>query len=103
MARSPPVGGRDVEVMTERAGVGRYGGFVAETEGASNLVPPPVDVDLFSTDTVLVEAARRHGGQDSLDRLAELGRLAGAARSLRWAEFVDRHPPTLRTHDACGR
>jgi len=76
---------------------------VAEPEEDVNLVPAPVDIDLFSTDIALVEALRRHGGQADLDRLAELGRAAGSGRSARWAEFVDRHPPRLRTHDPCGR
>lgn len=58
---------------------------------------------MFESDVALVEAVRRHGGQHHLDHLRELGRLAGSARSARWAECVERHPPELRTHDPFGR
>jgi len=58
--------------------------------------------DLFSGDVALVEAVRRHGAEQHAGRLRDLGSVAGSPRSLRWAEFVDRYPPTLRTHDAFG-
>lgn len=64
--------------------------------------PEHDQADLFTTDLALVEAVRRHRAQDHWGRLRDLGRLAGAPRSRRWAEFVDRYPPTLRTHDAYG-
>jgi putative acyl-CoA dehydrogenase len=77
--------------------------FVPEPDNALNVVPAPVDFDLFSTDTALVEAVRRHGSPSDLPRLADLGQLAGGPRAARWAEFVDRHPPQLRSLDAYGR
>ncbi len=77
--------------------------FVAESDDALNLVPAPVDRDVFSEDQVLVEAVERHEGKAHLARLRDLGRLAGAPRSLGWADAVDRSPPTLRTHDPFGR
>jgi putative acyl-CoA dehydrogenase len=77
--------------------------FVAESDDALNLVPAPVDRDVFSEDLVLVEAVERHEGKTHLARLRDLGRLAGAPRSLGWADAVDRSPPTLRTHDPFGR
>lgn len=76
---------------------------VAETDSTVNLVPPPADHDLFSTDTALLEAVGRHGAQEHLPRLRDLGRLGGAPRSARWAQDVDRFPPELRTHDPYGR
>ena len=76
---------------------------VADSDDALNLVPPPVDRDLFSDDVALVEAVERHDAKAHLARLRDLGRLAGTPRSARWAEFVDRFPPTLRTHDPYGR
>lgn len=81
----------------------RYGERMPEQEDDLNLVPAPVDQDVFSGDVALVEATRRHGAEQHIGRLRDLGRVAGAPRSLRWAEFVDRYPPTLRTHDAFGR
>jgi putative acyl-CoA dehydrogenase len=77
---------------------------VAEPEDDdANLVPAPAEQDLYASDAALVEAVRRHGAEHHAGRLRDLGRVAGAPRSLRWAEFVDRYPPTLRTHDAFGR
>ncbi|GAA3639102.1 acyl-CoA dehydrogenase family protein [Kineosporia mesophila] len=76
---------------------------VADSDDALNLVPAPVDRDVFSEDLVLVEAVERHEGKLHLAKLRDLGRLAGAPRSLGWAEAVDRFPPTLRTHDPFGR
>ncbi len=76
---------------------------MAETDEALNLVPAPVDLDLFGTHLALVEAVRRHGGEAHLPALADLGRLAGAGRTLRWAQLADRYPPQLHTHDAAGR
>jgi putative acyl-CoA dehydrogenase len=76
---------------------------VPEPDDALNLVPAPVDRNLFSDDAALVEGVERHDGKEHLDRLRDLGRLAGAGRSTRWAEFVNRYPPVLRTHDPFGR
>ncbi len=76
---------------------------MADSDDTLNLVPPPVDTDLFSDDAPLVEAVERHEAKDHVTRLRELGRLAGSSRSARWAQFVNRFPPVLRTHDACGQ
>jgi putative acyl-CoA dehydrogenase len=76
---------------------------VADSDDTLNLVPAPADRDVFSEDTVLVEAVERHEAKAHLGRLRDLGRLAGAPRSLMWAESVDRFPPVLRTHDPFGR
>jgi putative acyl-CoA dehydrogenase len=76
---------------------------VAESDDDLNLVPQPVDRDLFGDDAVLVGAVRRHGGEEHLGRLRDLGRQAGSPRALRWAEFVDTFPPRLHTHDPFGR
>ena len=76
---------------------------MAESDAGLNVVPAPVDVDVFGADAALVEAVRRHGAEQHAGRLRDLGKLAGAQRSARWAEFVDRYPPQLRTHDPFGR
>jgi putative acyl-CoA dehydrogenase len=77
--------------------------FVGDSDDGLNLVPAPVDLDLFGTHLALVEAVRRYGAEEHLERLGGLGLLAGTHRTARWAEFVDRYPPTLRTHDPTGR
>jgi len=76
---------------------------VEETDEALNLVRAPVDHDVFGTHAALVEAVAQYGAQQHAVRLRDLGRLAGSPRSIRWAEFVDRYPPVLRTHDPHGR
>jgi putative acyl-CoA dehydrogenase len=76
---------------------------VADTDDTLNLVSAPVDLDVFGRHLALVEAVRRYGAGEHLTRLSDLGRLAGAHRTARWVEFVDRYPPRLRTHDPAGR
>jgi putative acyl-CoA dehydrogenase len=76
---------------------------VADSDDGLNLVPAPVDLDLFASHLALVEAVQRYGAGEHLGRLGDLGRLAGTHRTARWVEFVDRYPPTLRTHDPSGR
>lgn len=76
---------------------------MTESDEALNVVPPPVDQDVFSNDMALVDALRRHGGEHHEPHLRELGRLAGSVHSARWAEFVDHYPPLLKSHDLYGR
>jgi putative acyl-CoA dehydrogenase len=76
---------------------------VAASDETLNLGPPPVNQDVFGSDAALNEAVARHGASDHLGRLRDFGRLAGNPRTARWAEFVDRCPPMLRTHDPYGR
>ncbi len=74
-----------------------------EPDDALNLVTPPLDRDVFSEDTVLVEAVERHEAKAHLGRLRDLGRLAGAGRTSGWATSVDAFAPVLSTHDSAGR
>ena len=69
-----------------------------------NLVPAPDRPDLSPRGRRAGRGrARGTAPSTTLGRLRDLGRVAGSPRSLRWAEFVDRYPPTLRTHDPYGR
>src|SRR4051812_50207774 len=70
--------------------------FVADSDDGLNLVTAPVDLDLFGTHLALVEAARRHGAGEHLERLGDLGRLAGTHPAARGAEAGGPHPPTPR-------
>jgi putative acyl-CoA dehydrogenase len=76
---------------------------VADHDDGLNLVTAPLDLDLFGTHLALVEAVRRHGADEHVDRLGNLGRLASTLETQRWAESVDRCPPQLRSHDPAGR
>lgn len=76
---------------------------VGQSDEALNVVSTPVDHDVFGSDTALVDAVRRYDGDHHLDRLRDLGRLAGSARAARWADLVHRFPPRLQTYDPFGR
>jgi putative acyl-CoA dehydrogenase len=65
--------------------------------------PPPLEgVNLFTTDTVLVEALRREGGGWSEQGVTELGRIAGTREAIGWAFQANENPPVLHTHDRFG-
>jgi putative acyl-CoA dehydrogenase len=65
--------------------------------------PAQAERSLYAEDAALVDAVRRYGCEQHAGRLRDLGSVAASPRSARWAEFVDRYPPTLRSHDADGR
>ncbi|MDI2125151.1 acyl-CoA dehydrogenase family protein [Yinghuangia seranimata] len=67
-----------------------------------NQPPPLTDYDVFGTDVALVEAVRRHAPGADLERLHELGALAGSATAQEWAREANTHTPVLRTHDRYG-
>src|SRR5262249_48298133 len=45
---------------------------------------------------------RRGGAEHALDRLHDLGRLAGTADAIRWGFTANASPPVLQTHDRFG-
>ncbi|HEX4110791.1 MAG TPA: acyl-CoA dehydrogenase family protein [Solirubrobacteraceae bacterium] len=71
------------------------------THEVINQAPPLVDIDLFGTNTVLVEAIEREGAGWVRERAHEVGRTYGGA-PLRWGAEANEHPPVLRTHDRYG-
>jgi len=72
------------------------------TQQVLNQTPPLAGHDVFSTDTALVEAVRRHGAESAIPRLNDLGRLAGDPEHQRLGELANTFTPTLRTHDRYG-
>jgi putative acyl-CoA dehydrogenase len=80
--------------------------MTAPTHTVTNQVPPLVGHDVYSTDTALTEAVARHADPARLpevtEELAQLGRAAGSAQALRWAEEANTYSPVLRTHDRYG-
>ncbi len=72
-----------------------------KTHEVTNQPPPLRDVDLFSTNVPLVEAARREGAEWVLDRGAQLGREIGG-EPLEWGRLANENRPILRTHDRYG-
>jgi len=78
----------------------------APPQGATHQVtnqPPPLEGhNLFESDTVLVEALRREGGEWAEDRARELGAICGRPDVQRAGTLANEHPPKLRTHDRFG-
>src|SRR5579872_5621521 len=72
------------------------------THEVLNQPPPLVGVNLFTTDTVLVEALRHEGGGWSEPGVTELGRIAGTKEAIGWAFQANENPPVLHTHDRFG-
>ncbi|MPZ96961.1 MAG: DNA alkylation response protein, partial [Propionibacteriales bacterium] len=69
---------------------------------ASNQAPPLVGHDVIGSDLALSEAVVRHGAPDSLESLAELGKLAGSAEAREHSMAANTHPPVLRSYDRYG-
>jgi putative acyl-CoA dehydrogenase len=70
---------------------------------ASNQSAPFIDVNLFTSDAVLLEAVRREGAAWAYEELAAFGDLAGSAASLELGRLANEHPPELESFDAQGR
>jgi putative acyl-CoA dehydrogenase len=65
--------------------------------------PPPLEgVDVFASNTALVEATQREGADWVLERASELGRLIGGEPQQQWGRLANENKPVLRTHDRFG-
>ncbi len=65
--------------------------------------PPPLEgVDVFASNTALVEATQREGAGWVLERASELGRLIGGEPQQQWGREANENKPVLRTHDRFG-
>ncbi len=67
-----------------------------------NQPPPLVDYNVFEADTVLGEAVRREGAEWDLERISEVGAVAGSERVQALGAQANENPPKLRTHDRYG-
>jgi len=72
-----------------------------KTHDVTNQPPPLRDVDLFTSNTPLVEAVQRSGAEWVLDRGAALG-LEVSGEPLEWGRLANENRPVLRTHDRYG-
>ncbi|MGY1601922.1 acyl-CoA dehydrogenase family protein [Geodermatophilus sp. SYSU D00815] len=75
---------------------------MSTTHEVTNQVPPLVGHDPIAGDAALAEACVRHAGEEALESLAELGRLAGSEQAQEWGRLANENPPKLRTHDRYG-
>jgi len=72
------------------------------THEVVNQSVPFEDVNLFDLDTPLQEALTREGGSWGVDRVRDLGAVAGSAEAQKHGERCNRNEPILRTHDRFG-
>jgi putative acyl-CoA dehydrogenase len=59
-------------------------------------------VDVFSSNTPLVEAVRREGAEWVSERASALGRIVGGEPQQLWGRLANENKPILRTHDRYG-
>jgi putative acyl-CoA dehydrogenase len=65
--------------------------------------PPPLEgVDVFASNTALVEGVQREGAGWVLERASQLGRLIGGEPQQQWGRLANENKPILRTHDRFG-
>jgi putative acyl-CoA dehydrogenase len=69
------------------------------THEVENVALPRPDVNLFTTDALLMAACFT---PDEAERLDRLGALAGTAPAAEWGRLANTYPPVLRTHDRFG-
>jgi putative acyl-CoA dehydrogenase len=73
-----------------------------KTHTVFNQPPPLQGVDVFASNTALVEATQREGADWVLERASELGRLIGGEPQQQWGRLANENKPVLRTHDRFG-
>ncbi len=73
------------------------------THEVFNQPAPFEDVNLFTSDTVLMDIAAREVGSAALAELEAFGRQCGSAEHCEWGRLANDFPPALKSHDAQGR
>jgi putative acyl-CoA dehydrogenase len=78
-----------------------------QTHTVFNQAPPLENVDVFATNTPLVEAVEREGAGWVAERASALGRLVGktdgvGGSPLEWGRLANENKPVLRTFDRYG-
>ncbi len=73
-----------------------------QTHEVLNQVPPLVDYNVFEADLALREALEREGGGWGIDRVRDLGAVAGSAETKEHGRRAERNEPRLITHDRYG-
>jgi putative acyl-CoA dehydrogenase len=72
------------------------------THKVFNQAPPLEGVDVFESNTPLVEATEREGAGWVRERASALGRLIGGEPQQQWGRLANENKPILRTHDRFG-
>jgi len=76
--------------------------LLEHTHEVTNQAPPLAPYNVFEADTPLREAVAREGAGWGVDRLRDIGALAGSPETLEHSERCERNEPVLRTHDRYG-
>jgi putative acyl-CoA dehydrogenase len=80
----------------------REGAAPWHTHEVFNQVPPLEGVDVFASNTPLVEAVGREGAGWVTERASALGRIVGGEPQQLWGRLANENRPILRTHDRYG-
>ncbi len=73
-----------------------------KTHTVFNQAPPLEGVDVFESNTPLVEATEREGAGWVRERASDLGRLIGGAPQQEWGRLANENKPVLHTFDRVG-
>jgi putative acyl-CoA dehydrogenase len=73
-----------------------------KTHKVFNQAPPLEGVDVFESNTPLVETTEREGAGWVRERASALGRLIGGEPQQQWGRLANENKPILRTHDRFG-
>jgi putative acyl-CoA dehydrogenase len=73
-----------------------------QTHTVANQPPPLEGVDVFASNTPLVEAVHREGAEWVSERASALGRIVGGEPQQLWGRLANENKPVLRTHDRYG-
>ena len=69
------------------------------THEVTNQAPPLEGYNSFDADLALSEALEREGGGWGIDRVRDLGAVAGSAEAREHGRRAERNEPRLQTHD----
>jgi putative acyl-CoA dehydrogenase len=72
------------------------------THEVTNQAPPFEDENLFELDLAMQEALEREGGSWGVDRVRDLGAVAGSAEAIAHGRRANTNLPVLKTHDRYG-
>ena len=73
-----------------------------QTHDVFNQSPPFQDVNLFTTDTALMQAVEREGAAAATQQLNHFGQTCGSAEALEQARLANENPPRLLSFDSKG-
>ncbi|HEX4842849.1 MAG TPA: acyl-CoA dehydrogenase family protein [Limnobacter sp.] len=75
---------------------------IGETHHVTNVASELHGYNLFTSDTALVQAVQREGGDWGLSELEDFGERCGKADYLELGHLANKYPPELDTHDRFG-